>query len=637
VKKELQQAKVSIRDVETEIKKCPTPGLRLVAPGEQAEPRTAGEMLEGDCPAPGLDVPERFSLRQDATIATTIKIDPQSGHGIPVDEVIAYAPIVIAGKLRDVDEGGELLDLRYRRPGGWQQLIADRGVALDSRQIVTLASRGFPVASPTAKEVVSYLHALEGLNFQRIPASQSTGHLGWQGRDGELGFLVGRQLVCPDGSLAPLTGAGEGPRGLIGFCGAAQGDEQIADAVHARGSIDAWLRAVKVIAGYPRALVGLYGAFVPPLLRVLRAPNFILDWAGWTSTGKSTVLRTGASVWGNPNEHEPDSLVGCWDSTNVYVERASAVLTGMPTFLDESQRAKEPRAVANVLYEVAHGRGRSRGNIKSLSPTKTWRTVLFSSGERPATSFTNDGGTRARCMEIRGFPFAVKDKETARLVIDLNLQISGNYGHAGLEFVQSLMIVRDRWEDMEQDYRRRIGVWCEKVHSDVRVDSAIVSRLAQYIATVELAALHVHRALDLPWPYQDPLEQIWDELVAESSEATGDKRALRDVISWAHSHPQSFHGRHLTDMDERVKIPPGGLAGRWESTENWESICFYPTVLDRILVEFGYRSESVLEGWKQRGWLETSPGHQYQKRVHFLGTNPYLVVVRREGVDEAEG
>lgn len=632
----LRRADVSIKDVEMAIRKCTGAGLRVVEPGEQAGLPTVADMLGDDCPAPQLEIPDGFSLRRDATIARVPETDPLTRQEVLSDVVIAHAPILIAGKVRDVDEGTELLDLRYLRPAGWQQLIADRGVVMDSRHITALASRGFPVASPTAKEVVSYLHALEGLNFERIPASQSTSHLGWQGPDGGLGFLVGRQLVQLDGSLAPLTGAREGPGGLIGFFGAASGDEQIADAIHPRGSMSAWLCAVKVIANFPRVLIGFYGAFVPPILKIIRGLNFILDWAGWTSSGKSTVLRVGASAWGNPSELEADSLLGCWDSTNVFVERASAVLSGLPTFLDESQRAKDSRAVANVLYEAAHGRGRSRGNTKSLSRTKTWRTVLFSSGELPATSFTNDGGTRARCMEIRGLPFARKDKETARLVIDLNLQISGNYGHAGLEFVQSLMIARDRWEDMEQDYRRRIGVWSGKVPEGLRVDPAIVSRLAQYIAAVELAALHVHRALDLPWSYRDPLEQIWGELVAESSEATGDERALRDVISWAHSHPQSFFGRHLTDMDERLKIPPAGLSGRWDSKDDWEFIGFYPTVLDRVLREFGYKSESVLEGWKHRGWLDIGPSSRYQKRMRILGENPYLVVIRRPAVEEAE-
>lgn len=628
-KAELQRAKISIRDVEAEIRKHAGAGLRVVEPGEQAEGRTSGDLLGEDCPAPQLQIPDGFSLRRDATIAV------QTRDEILIDVVIAHAPIVIAGKLRDVDEGTESLDLRYLWPDGWRQLIADRGVALDARQIVTLASRGFPVASTTAKELVGYLHGLEGMNFQRIPASQSTSHLGWQGTDGELGFLVGRQLVQPDGTLAPIPGAEDEAGGLTGFVSEASGDDQIADAIHCRGSMHEWLRAVRVIANYPRALVGLYASFVPPLLRILRAPNFVIDWASRTSTGKTTVLRTSASVWGNPNEHDANSLLGCWDSTSVYVERSSAVLSGLPTFLDESQRAKEPRTVANVLYEVAHGRGRSRGNVKSLSRTRTWQTVLLSTGEVPAVAFTRDGGTRARCIEIRGFPFIKVDAETARLVTELNLQVCANYGHAGLQFIQWLIQERSYWKTVEEDYRYYIGEWSSRVREDLRVDPAIVSRLAHYVATISTVAAWLPQVFNLGWAYEDPLEEIWNELVAGSSEATGDARALRDVMSWAHSHAESFYGRQQPDIYGRLKAPPNGWAGRWDPKESWDSIGFYPHVLDKILEDFGYSPEGILEGWRQRGWLDTSSGRR-QKRVRVQEENPYLVVIQRAGVDEVE-
>src|SRR5262249_10810955 len=159
--------------------------------------------------------------------------------------------------------------------------------------------------------------------------------------------------------------------------GLASGDEQIADAYHAAGSMDGWLRAVEAVACYPRALLALYVAFVPPLLLILGAPNFIVDWAHRTTTGKTTALRVAASVWGRPAERAVDGALGTWDATKVWIERASAVLHGLPLILDDTKRAKYPQIIAEVLYTATSGRGRGRGNPRSLARTRTWRTVLL--------------------------------------------------------------------------------------------------------------------------------------------------------------------------------------------------------------------------------------------------------------------
>ena len=317
------------------------------------------------------------------------------------------------------------MELAYWRSDGWERRLVERRAALDRQKIVEEAGRGLPVSSTTAAKLVSYLHDLEAENFERIPTSRIASHLGWQGKDGQLGFLCGpdRLISGPTDSPAnnqrstpPPAREGKVQGQLVVFRGIDHGDEQVAAAVRPEGTYDAWLRAVKPIGNYQRVLLGIYASFVPPLLHIIGAPNFIIDWANRTSTGKTTTLRVAASVWGNPNEHDTDSLIGSWDATRVFVERASAVQTGLPTFLDESQRANEPRDVATVLYEVAHGRGRSRGNTRSLAQTRTWNTVLLSSGETPAVSFTRDAGTRARCIEIRGHPFGKVDEQTGKMV-----------------------------------------------------------------------------------------------------------------------------------------------------------------------------------------------------------------------------
>ena len=630
-KKQLQKAGVSIRDLQAAIRKQTGPKLQVVHSDGEKESRTAGDFLGPDCPCPELMIPASYVLTENTTVQMKNDFDSDLGKKVEFTVAVAHAPILITKRLRDVDDGRESLELAYRAQE-WRRMTVDRRTALDKQQILELANYGFPVSSLNAPKVVKFLHSLEACNATVIPTSLATSHLGWQGKQGNKGFLCGRQLVRPDGKVAPADS-----QSGIEFRGLDVGDEQIANGIRAEGSSDRWLKIVRPVGDHPRVLFGFCASFVPPLLSNLHAPNFILDYANRTSTGKTTAERVAASPWGNPNENEADSLILSWDTTAVYVERAGAVLSGLPMFLDETKRAKDPLMVAKMLYAVAHGRGRSRANVRSLARTRTFQTVLFSTGESPATGFTQDAGTRARCIEIRGHPFGARDEETARLVANLNSGLRSNYGHAGPLFVQCLLQSRDLWEALKDHYAESIDKFAASVPDDMRVDLAVVNRLAHYFAAVSTAALVMSFTFVLPFDYDDALKEIWYQVIADSCEAAAGERALRDVASWARSNKEKFFGRHQTDRGGKPRIPPSGWAGRWDSGSDWTTIAFYPTVLHKVLEGFGYEPVATLEEWRERGWLDTDTQSRLTKRFRVGKDREYLIALGRRALNEVEG
>jgi putative DNA primase/helicase len=624
-REELKKQGISLgeldRAVKDQKKKQRGSHLRLVKPGEPPPLHTTGQMIP-DAPVPDLVIPDDYALRSDATIRVT-----PSEQGM-LEHVVAYAPILITGRLRDEDENVEYLRLAFRRSGRWYKQTVDRGIALDSKRLVALASQSFPVSSETVKDVVRYVHHLEAANHDRLPCQRVSSHLGWQGNGGDAGFLWGHEHLAPEDWT-------EGP---ISFHGLDGGDEQIAAAYHAEGTLEGWLEGIKPLAHYPRVLLALYAAFVPPLLPILKAPNFIVDWANRTSTGKTTALRVAASVWGNPDERSAESALGTWDATRVYVERASAVLSGIPLLLDDTSRAKYPRIVADLLYTVASGHGRGRGNKTSLATTRTWRTVMLSTGESPATSFTQDGGTRMRCLEVRGVPFGKEDAETRQVVDQLNRQILSNYGHAGPTFVRHLLKERDNWSALPARYRAAVEYYAAKN-----------GRLAHYMAAIHVAAEVVHQVFDLPWCHGEKLVGLWAAIAGEVEDAAPEIRALRDIVSWANAHTETFYGRHQigyagADQQPQPRVSSGGWSGKWEvdavewdlnAKETWHYIAFYPTVLDRNLRELKYEPAAIRAAWKERGWLECEKDRDTTKK-YIEGEHVRLVVIRRTAIEEAD-
>ena len=82
-----------------------------------------------------------------------------------------------------------------------------------------------------------------------------------------------------------------------------------------------WQKTIKCLEPFPKTHIALYAALVPPMLHIIEAPNFTVDFANKTSTGKTTALRASASTWGDPDEKE-GGIMGSWDTTTVYIDVA---------------------------------------------------------------------------------------------------------------------------------------------------------------------------------------------------------------------------------------------------------------------------------------------------------------------------
>jgi putative DNA primase/helicase len=634
---ELKKAGVPMRELTDALRRSPLrPTLRLVQPGEVPAPRRVADDLP-DAPVADLLLPTGYVLTPTATrYVPAADSLTTTGEAVRDRRLVARVPLLITGRLHYREEQVEAVRCSWQRADGWHHRIVDRGVALNVHAVVKLASYGVPVASDTAHDVVRYLHAFEAENYHLLPQLQISSHLGWQGPQGRRGFLWGRTLIRRAGRLTVAADLGnlapeQWAKGLVAFRGLTAGDEQVADAYHAAGTLEGWTGAVRVLRRYPRALLALYAAFLPPLLTILGVPNFVIDWANRTSTGKTTLLRVAASAWGKPDERAADGALWTWDLTRVWAERASAVLTGLPLILDDTKRAKDPRLVATLLYEVTSGRGRGRGNRTTIEPTRTWHTVLLSTGEAPATSFTQDGGTRTRCVEVRGMPFGEATPETRRVVERLTRRLQRHYGHAGPAFVEWLLQHRGNWKAWRREYRQRVEAYA------AQATSAEAGRLAQYVAAVDVAARLVHEALRLPWAYTTPFKSLWDAIAAEAAEASGEERALRDVVSWAYAHQAQFYGRFPLDGLTPPKGLPTGTAGRWDSGPNWKVLAMFPHLLQQVLREFHYEPEAILSGWRQRGWLDVDRDRsRYTKKMRIGSAQPRVVIIRRTAIDAVE-
>ena len=511
--------------------------------------------------------------------------------------LIVPAPVVIAGRSEDADTGELQLLVAWKAPDGWRRRLLPRVEAM-GRGVIVLAKYGLPVTADGTKGLNRYLLAFEAENYRSIPTLKTSRSLGWQGEAGASGCLVGtRHFMAGREARVDIERWTNEQLSddAVAFQPTDSGDRALASAFRTRGTWSTWVDALRAMAAYPKASLAVLASLAAPVLEVVGARGFAVDWSGPSSTGKSLVLRFAASVWGDPL-----SMVRTWDASDTYLERTLGTLRHFPLFMDETQRlvkAAKPgseQLVNQALYMVENGYGRGRANLGHSQVTQSWRTIMLSTGEVPATTIGDaKGGANARAVLVQGPPFGRGQQSALAMLLDDVAR--SHYGLAGERWVKWLVANRAKWPE-----------WAE-LHDGLRRDylqdtrSGAESRLAGARAALEVTRQLAEQALCLRMG--DPLA-IWGQLTGHAEDATGEQRALEELGAWVFASREHFIGSGYT----ADRAPSGGWLGVVRQKEG--EVAIVPSALEEQLRRRGHQPRAVLEAWRERGWLllDTSDG-----------------------------
>lgn len=327
-------------------------------------------------------------------------------------------PILPVRRLTNIDTGLEKVELAYRRGGIWRRTICDKSTISDARGIIKLSNFGVAVNSDNAKHLVKFLGEVESLNYDRIPAANSVGRLGWV--EG-----YGFSPYVPD----------------LVFDGKEDYRDRF-ECVRSRGSYDKWLQAIRSVRkteGVPTRLT-LAAAFASVLVRPCSCLPFLVHLWGGSETGKTVALMMAASVWADP---EVGRFIQTFNSTGVGKELGASFYNSLPLMLDELQIIDGSPAnrlkFQQMIYELAEGVGRARGRRDGgLQKVGTWRNCIMSTGEHPLIDANTAAGAANRtieicCQELQFFTRNCIGNGKAMAAF-----LMRNYGFAGKAFVGEL-------------------------------------------------------------------------------------------------------------------------------------------------------------------------------------------------------
>lgn len=145
------------------------------------------------------------------------------------------------------------------------------------------------------------------------------------------------------------------------------------------GTLASWQENVaRYAVGNSRMVLALSAAFAGPLLGPCSAESGGIHFRGASSTGKSTALHVGGSVWGGG---DVNGFIRSWRATANGLEGVALGHSDALLCLDELSQLAAKEA-GDAAYMLANGSGKSRSarDGAARKPSK-WRVLFLSSGE----------------------------------------------------------------------------------------------------------------------------------------------------------------------------------------------------------------------------------------------------------------
>jgi len=484
------------------------------------------------------------------------------------EQVICAHPIMPVRRLINIDTGEVKQEIAYQRGRRWRKVVFDKQVLSSAQKIVGLASYGIGVDSENAKGLVTYLSAMENMNYDQLPEASSVGRLGWV--DG-YGFSPYVDNLVFDGN---------------------DSYRHMFECVRTHGKETEWMALAKEVrAGKSiAARVMLAASFASVLVKPMDALPFMVHVWGGAGAGKTVGLMLAASVWAAPGIGD---YCKSFNGTDVAGELQAAFCGNLPLCLDELQVIKERKDFDRLIYMLCEGVGRNRGaKSGGLQRTPSWRNCTISTGEQPITNGNSGAGAINRVLEI--------DCKEEQLFSDPRGAVAiltRHFGHAGKRFVAALSNegCMDSARSVQQVYLEQLA---GKATDKQTLAASLVltaDALADMLLFEDAHTLTVAEIL----PY-----------LTTSAQADANRRAYNWLMDTIASNPGRFQTNNFNEYSGEC----------WGAVSEPEGRAYViKSVFDRLMNDAGYSSESFLSWAKRQGLLKLSGGHNtVLKRIKAL-------------------
>ncbi|WCP84209.1 DUF927 domain-containing protein (plasmid) [Vibrio harveyi] len=408
------------------------------------------------------------------------------------------------------------------------------------------------------------------------------------------------------------------------------------------GNVEDWNELFgKYCVNNPVLTVAVLSSLASPLLGLLGKDGSIFHAIGKSSTGKSIALGVSCSVFGKEKD--------VWKTTDNRMENKFEASSGVGIQLDEMGEAT-PKAVENIAYMLANGKGKGRMNPDGSSQRdRTWSLNAFSTGEITIGQKISMGGSKitggvsVRCVEgitdiydygcfndihdfESGEAFA-KHLETCAGIKGgrYNPKASGALGY---EFVKCLQNTVEENPNIISEFIEHIKV---NVNAMAPMDcDSQVKRMCDGLCILVLAGeLAIEFGL-LDWSGDTPYEMckkfLLDSVIPTrgSIESKEESNAIEQVTDFMDLYHMSHFTPLKSDDCEKPIISSGHHYGWYEGYG--ENRMYYITAAGWKEITKGLNQKAVTDALIKNDMLV--PGKDYipqQKKINGKNTRVYAI------------
>lgn len=468
------------------------------------------------------------------------------------DEYACYHPILPVERLKNIETGAEQIKLAYKRNGIWHEIVVPKSLIASASKIVALAEQGIAVTSENAKLLVKYLSDVENQNDNFIKIKRSTSKFGWLNKD----FIPFDGDIIFDGDMK---------------------FKQVSESVTTQGDYKTWLDHARTVRARKRieSKFCLAASFASVLVAPLRGLPFFVDLWGGTEAGKSVALMLAASVWANPDEN---AFVGDYKSTETALEAKADMLNHLPMLLDDTsnQNRRLAENFESLVYVLCSGKGKTRSNKDiGINRESRWKNCIITNGEKPLTSYVNQGGAMNRILEISCDGHIFEDPRLTASVV------KNNYGYAGRDFIKILKEI-----GVEGLMEIQKG-FLDKLDNDEKMQKQSLS-LSIVLTADKIATDYIFKDGE----YID-IEEAKQTLI-DKNELSDNERCYRYIVDKVAMNPARFD-------------PQNEVVEKWGIIEDGYAVII-STVMSDLCKQSGFSRVSFLKWANDKNLLLTNKG-----------------------------
>jgi hypothetical protein len=533
-----------------------------------------------------LMLPDAYNIEPNGSLWVVAQSEKQG------DSRIAQRGMFITRTLVDAYTHEVRYDLMYIASNGetWHTRTVSGRAATDARTLLAeLGLYGAPITNNSAGKLVDWFEAYVHVNAKVLGEIKSFSASGWHDLDGEQFFVTDRPIGKED-SATQIAIDDRGDRA------------KLLKALTPRGDFDAHTVALrKAFDADPICAAAICASLGAPLLKPFNQANFGVHLVGESTRGKTSMLKIAASIYGDPKS---SLWVANWNATAVGAEIRGSMLCDLPQCYDEVGGG-EKAVVEKLVYEIINGGGRTRAQRDlSLRPTRSWRTILMSTGERELGDETSQTGVQVRIVQFRVSGFGELTGTEIEALRETCEAHAGRVGEAWLEMLVEEVNDAETLPKLQSRLRAAIAALRAETKDQVQ------GRVAGYFSTLMLAEAMAAQCFGIGKTDGSTMLTLYKSLASREPIVDVAERGLELVRNWVLSDPDAFPELEMSMTGGLAEPRANGRATKVRSGFRRPdgAVLFIPSALRRFCREHEISHRQLLNGWKRGGLLSHNPG-----------------------------